>query len=104
MIIKNMMDRIFRLRGAYRIIFKDDAGQMKEASNIVLADLSGFCRAYSGTTVVSPITRMVDPYASGRLEGRREVWCRMAQNLHMSDADLYRIMEQQKLRDQEGTE
>lgn len=85
-----------KLRQAYRAVFKESPAQ-----NIVLADLAKFCRAASGTTVVSPVTRQVDEGASARLEGRREVWNRISQNLRMTDRDIYRIVEQQQLQDNE---
>jgi hypothetical protein len=52
--------------------------------------------------VVSPLTQQVDPIATGIVIGRLEVWHRIAQNLHLSDADLYKMMESQN--DNQGTD
>jgi hypothetical protein len=97
--INAMTRRIFRRRQAYRALFQP-GGQLSTAANIVLTDLRGFCRATVSTTVVSPSTGSVDPIASAQAEGRREVWLRITQHLHISDEDLYGLVER---RDDETT-
>lgn len=51
----------------------------------MLADLRDFCRADKSTVIVSPTTRQVDPHASMVAEGRREVYLRIIQMLHIDD-------------------
>lgn len=50
----------------------------------VLMDLAQFCRA--GKSTFHP-----DPHVAAKLDGRREVWLRIADHLNMSVDDLYRI-------------
>lgn len=85
---------IFKRRMAYRQLF-EPGGQLSPAAAIVLTDLKKFCRAVSSTTQVSLITGCVDPVASAQAEGRREVWLRIIQNLHVSDEDLYRVLKEE---------
>lgn len=92
---------VFRRRHAYRATFLDlKSGDVKPGAAEVLADLRRFCRANTTPAVVSPVTRNVDPIATGIAIGRLEVWHRIAQNLHLSDADLIRMMEADAARDQ----
>ena len=93
-----MFDRVrnfvMKRRHAYRALFQP-GGQLSPAAHIVLSDLRKFCRATVSTTMVSPITQQVDPIASAQAEGRREVWLRITQHLHVDDADIYRMIDQQ---------
>lgn len=82
---------ILRKRQAYRAVFKPGV-----ATDIVLADLRKFCRASSTPAVASPVSRTIDPIATGIAIGRLEVWHRIAQNLNLSDADLYKYVEMQE--------
>lgn len=61
---------------AYRRVFEGPYGDK------VLSDLAKFCRA-NETTFHS------DPRIHAVAEGRREVWLRIAEHLHLSDEDLY---------------
>ena len=94
--IKELANRaiqiIFRRRQAYRALFNIE----QSAAQIVLADLRRFCRATSTPAMVSAVTQRMDPMATGVAIGRLEVWHRIAQNIHLSDADLYRMVEQQE--------
>jgi hypothetical protein len=90
--ISNIRNFILKRRQAYRALFLG-GGQLNPAARIVLSDLRGFCRATVSTTIVSPVTRQVDPIASAQAEGRREVWLRITQHLHIDDADLYKLVE-----------
>lgn len=74
-------------RGAYRALFAPGP-----ASDIVLQDLRKFCRATTTPAVVSPVTQQIDPIATGIAIGRLEVYHRIAQHIHMSDADLYNVV------------
>ena len=80
-----LRDAIQRRRNAYRAVFTGPAAE------IVVEDLKKFCRATSGPAVVAP-GGMVDPIATGIAIGRQEVWHRIAQHIHVSDADLYKIV------------
>ena len=80
---------VLRKRSAYRALFHPG-----RARDIVLADLSRFCRATSTPAVVSLVTQQIDPVATGIAIGRLEVWHRICQNLHIDDADLYKLMNQ----------
>lgn len=88
LVMKRIIDIVLGRRQAYRATFDGPAGQ------IVLADLRKFCRGTSTPAVVSPITQQIDPIATGIAIGRQEVWHRIAQNLHLSDSDIYKMMEQ----------
>lgn len=89
---------IFKRRNAYRALFQP-GGATTPAAAIVLADLRRFCRATTSTACVSPVTGQMDPIASAHAEGRREVWLRICQHIHVSDADLYRMVEQESEED-----
>ncbi len=82
--------RVFRVRQSYRLLFAPGP-----AADIVLEDLAKFCRARTTPAIVSMVTQQIDPIATGIAIGRLEVWHRIAQNLNLSDADLYRMMENQ---------
>lgn len=84
---------IWNRRLSYKAVFMP-GGQLTVASETVLADLRKFCRATGTPAVVSPLSQTVDPIATGIAIGRLEVWHRIAQNLHLSDADLYRLVDQ----------
>lgn len=84
---------IFRRRGAYRALFQP-GGLSSPAAHIVLSDLRTFCRAASTPAVVSQVNGTIDPIATGIAIGRLEVWQRITQNLHLSDADLYKLVDQ----------
>lgn len=86
---------LFKRRNAYRIMFRTEQGALKEAAKVVLADLRAFCRATSTPAVVSPVQGTIDPIATGIAIGRLEVWHRISQHLHVDDADLYKLVEQQ---------
>lgn len=88
-------DLILRRRMAYRHTFMP-GGVLGTASELVLSDLRRFCRATTTPMVVSPQSGMVDPIATGVAIGRLEVWHRIQQHLHVSDADLYKLVEQQE--------
>jgi len=62
---------------AYRQTFKSTYGER------VLTDLAWFCRADAST--FDP-----DPRIEGVLQGRREVWLRIAKHLNLSPDELQR--------------
>lgn len=97
--IEKIRQFILRKRVAYRTVFTP-GGEMTIASKAVLADLRRFCRGAGSPAQLSQISGMVDPMATGIAIGRQEVWLRIQQNIHMSDADLYRLVESDAERDQ----
>ena len=65
---------------AYRDLFQP-GGDLAPAADIVLADLREFCRARESTFES-------DPRLHALMEGRREVWLRIANALNLSEADV----------------
>lgn len=70
---------------AYRRVFAKD----NQDAKAVLADLSRFCRA-------SESTFHPDPHVAARLDGRREVWLRIAAHLNLTTEELYQLFNGQK--------
>lgn len=68
---------------AYKVTFDSDLG--KE----VLKDLHKFCRA-------SKPTYSSDPREHAMLEGRREVWLRIAHHLNLTDEQLWALYDGRK--------
>jgi len=71
-------DYVHRRQQAYKLIFESDVGQ------VLLKDLSTFCRAHSSTF-------NEDPRLSDVLEGRREVWLRIQHHLQLNDNKLWEL-------------
>ena len=75
-----MLDRVrdfLRTRGQdYRQTFKGVHGER------VLSDLAKFCRAHDTTF-------NADARMEGILQGRREVWLRIAKHLNMTEDELW---------------
>lgn len=69
---------------AFRVTLANTYGER------VLADLRRFCRATSPT--FDPNNERVSIY----LEGRRDVWLRIAAFLNVTDDQVYRLVEPQK--------
>lgn len=68
-----------RRKMAYVAIFNGPQGET------VLADLAKFCRA-------TETTFHTDPRAHAVLEGRREVWLRIQQNLNLTPDQLWKLV------------
>lgn len=86
------------LRAAFRAAFgreewRDAAGELTPAARGVLAELHGFCRANAST--FDP-----DPRTHALLEGRREVWLRICALIHLTDAELLRLVDADNPEDQ----
>ena len=90
----SILDRIFRKRVSYRRIFLRDDGELNEAAKVVMADLAKFCRARGSTAMVSPQTGSIDPIAMAMAEGRREVFNRINEYLHINDNILQNLREE----------
>lgn len=92
--MRRVLDIILRRRQAYRAVF-GVGDSISSQQNAVLADLREFCRATKTPAVVSPGTQTIDPIATGIAIGRLEVWHRITQHCHLSDADLYKLVAEQ---------
>lgn len=53
-------------------------------AEVVLKDLARFCRAHSTTF-------LPDARAHAVLEGRREVWLKIQEHLHLTEEEIYRL-------------
>ena len=63
---------------AYITTFRNPVGEM------VLKDLSKFCRAHESTY-------NVNERLEGIMQGRRDVWLRIAQHLNLSSDELWKL-------------
>jgi hypothetical protein len=90
--VRELLLKLFNRRNAYCKCFKDGT-EVSDSGRRVLKDLAKFCRAHDTTTLISPISRMVDPLASAQAEGRREVFLRIMWHLKLTDADLMTLKE-----------
>lgn len=77
-VVDKVRDLLFRRQRAYRAIFDTPAGRE------VLVDLARFCRAHEST--FNPEARI-----SAQLDGRREVWLRIAQHLNLDPDTLWAL-------------
>jgi hypothetical protein len=73
---------------AYNQVFSKD----NQFRDTVLKDLARFCRAHKST--FHP-----DPRIHAMLEGRREVWLRIIENLELSSDEIYQL---HIIKDQQG--
>ena len=73
------MDLLRHRKQAYTKTFEKNL-----AVETVLADLANFCRA--GKSTFDP-----DPRVHALLEGRKEVWLRIANHLNLTEAELYDV-------------
>lgn len=78
--IQRARDFLAGRRHAYRRLFSIE----NQDAQLVLRDLAKFCRAHE--TTVTP-----DARASAILEGRREVWLRIANHLQLDEETLWRL-------------
>lgn len=93
------MNALFRRVEAYRILFLQSDGKVKPlfgppkpAAEVVLAHLARFCRA-NKPTVMFDNSGAVDPLASARMDGRREVWLLIQEHLHIDNKTLLQLRE-----------
>ena len=92
--MNKLWQRLFKRRQSYRRLFLDGDGKAHPTAEVVLADLKRFCRADTSTVVVSPVSKAIDPLAMAMAEGRREVWNRIQQYLHMADREITQLKEE----------
>lgn len=90
-IADNILNLLNKANAYKRIFLKDK--QLTQDGRYVMEDLAKFCRANVSTTIVSPVSRVVDPIASAQAEGRREVYLRLKWHLNIDDADFMKIEE-----------
>lgn len=93
--IETVKRKIYKRRYAYRRLLLTENGKLNSDAETMLADLAKFCRANASTAVVNPITRSVDPIASAKADGRREVWLRILAHLHIDDREIFNLTENQ---------
>lgn len=91
--LTDAISRFLHRKADYQNCFLTPSGVPTAAGERVLKDLGRFCRAHQSTTVVSPVTRTVDPIATALAEGRREVFLRIVRHLYLDDAYLTRLEE-----------
>jgi len=65
-------------RGAYRATFR------APSAHLVMRDLARFCNAHSSTF-------SADAREHAVMEGRREVWLRIQEHLHLPDEELWSL-------------
>lgn len=85
--------RVQRRRNAYERLFLDDRKELTPDAEVFFKDLARFCRAHRSTAVYSQVRGAMDPVASARADGRREVWLRMIEHLHLDDRFLVNLRE-----------
>ena len=86
--------RLFHGRvSAYRRVFgaeADKAGRLGRDAQLVLADLRQFCCVERGTAQYDGAGRL-DPCATAKNEGRREVYERIVGALRLSEDEIKRV-------------
>ena len=85
--------RIVGRRGAWQRVLLNERGELTPDGVVILKDLARFCRAHRSTAVFSHIRGALDPLASARADGRREVWLRIVENLHLDERFLVNLRE-----------
>jgi hypothetical protein len=85
--------KIFARRYAWRRLMLRDDGTLTPDGEVILKDLFRFCRYHKPTSVYSHVRGCMDPIASARLDGRREVALRIAEYLHLDDRHLVNMRE-----------
>lgn len=78
---------IRRKRWAYIRTFLGAGEKLHPEAVIVMRDLKRYCGINRGGIVVSPISRMVDPYATAYRAGQRDVYLRIGKFLNLDEDD-----------------
>lgn len=73
-------------RWAYRTVFTADGETLRIAANHVLADLRDY--SFARKSAFDP-----DPIIMARLQGRRDVWLRIANYLELDETAVQKLME-----------
>jgi hypothetical protein len=85
--------KVLKRRIAWQQLMLGEGGELSPNAEIVLKDLARFCRAHRSTAVYSQIRGAMDPIASARADGRREVYLRIVENLHLDERFLTNLRE-----------
>lgn len=80
-------------RNAWQRLFLDEKGEVSADGQAILKDLAKFCRAHRSTAVFSMTRGTLDPLASAKADGRREVWLRIVEYIHLDDRFLTNLRE-----------
>lgn len=88
--MKGYFEKLLRRRSYYRDCFNTQSGRA------VLADLRRFARFTESPLVVSTVRQQADPIATAVRIGRQEMFSRILHHLHVDDAQLLNMMEQEK--------
>lgn len=86
--INRLLERIQCKRWAYIRTFCGPDGKPHPEAERVLADLRRFCGINRGGIVVSPVSRMTDPYASIYRAALRDVYLRITGFIEFDDTKL----------------
>lgn len=89
-----MLDTWFRSRLGSMFRYGERQAEYRKMSAALLADLAEFCRANESTF-------NSDALVMARLEGRRDVWRRIQEHIHLSDRELIRLYAGQPLQQHE---
>ena len=92
--IERQRRRILKRRRAWKRLLLSEDGTPNPDAITVLADLARFCRAHRSTAIYSSVSGMMDPLASSKVDGRREVWLRIVENLHLDERFLVNLREE----------
>jgi hypothetical protein len=79
----NLLDSLLRKHTAYKRCFCDASGNLTDAGRAVLADLAEYASLAKGPTVVSPVSRMVDPLATQQRIGRCDAVLRISRMIRL---------------------
>ena len=90
----NLLERGLALLRHRSMSYRDVFLGHGQSTDDVLQDLAKFCRAHESTF-------HVEHSMSDRLDGRREVWLRIAQNLHLSEEQLWEIYGNKSIKEEE---
>lgn len=93
MIPEFLKRKINKRRSAYQRTLLGPERQPHPDAEIILKDLARFCRAHRSTAVFSQIRGTLDPLASARADGRREVFLRIVEHLHLDERFLTNLRE-----------
>lgn len=85
------LQAIIGRRQSYRRIFLNPTEDLKPDAEAVLVDLARFCRG-NRACIMYGQNGHVDPFASAILQGRREVWLRITEHLHLPDSKLVNMV------------
>lgn len=84
---RKVLERINRKRYAYQSLFLVD-GKPGPVASVVLKDLKKFCKFTAGGLVISPVSRMSDPYATAYQCGLRDAYTRILLMCGLDGGDI----------------